>query len=584
MLFMKKRFPRLMAACAFAAFISASPYPEPSPKETLRESIVSKKLSAAGCSPNLALLQLDDPATTIPLLGGWGSYEMPVTATNDSARIYFQQGINMYYAFHIIEALASFDKATKIDPQFAMGYWGKALAYGPNINDEAYVATPEAWTAVTLANANKAACTAAEQALIAAMTVRYSPDTTQMRGHLNQLYANAMKKVYAQYRNNTDIAALYTDALMLLHPWDLYEKNGQPKAWTPEIVQNLETILQTTPGHPGAVHYYIHAVEASNHPEKALAAAGRLPGMMPGVSHVVHMPAHIYIRTGNYKMGEAVNEQAVKSYYDYLGKYAPVANNTPLYLIHNLHMQATCASMEGKFAAAQQLGIDTRNSLDSTWQDMPGFFGVYVQYLYMTPYLSLIRFGKWDEILLTATIPERHVYANLLWHYGRGLAYVRKHKAALAVNELRAMQQAVKHPQLSAPAPSYANPGINGAMIAIHILQGVMAEERNDLPTAIHFLQQAVEREDSMTYNEPRDWVHPARQYLGNALLKAKQYANAEKVFRQDLLQNPNNGWAYTGLSEALLQQGKKGESEEIKSLAAQAFADADMRVEHAVY
>ncbi len=303
----------------------------------------------------------------------------------------------------------------------------------------------------------------------------------------------------------------------------------KPKAWTPEIVQTLEAVLKTTPNHPGAVHYYIHAVEASDHPERALAAADRLPSLMPGVSHVVHMPAHIYIRTGNYKRGEAVNEQAIKSYYDYLGKYAPVMNNTPLYLIHNLHMQATCANMDGKFAVAQKLSLDTRNSFDSSWQSMPDFMGIFVQYIYMTPYLTLIRFGKWDDVLQTPEIPASHIYGNLLWHYGRGLAYARKHQFDNAEKELLAVQQDMTNSQMSAPAPAYANPGINGARVAERILQGVIAEEQNDLSVSINYLQEAVNREDSMIYDEPKDWVHPARQYLGTVLLKAKQYAARRK-------------------------------------------------------
>jgi tetratricopeptide (TPR) repeat protein len=581
---MKKPLPLLAAALAVAAFIYANITSGTFSKAAVQKALSYKKQYTLSCSPNLALLNFDDSTNSIPLLSGWGNYRVPVSATNDSARIYFEQGINMYYAFHIIEALASFEKATQFDSGFAMGYWGKALAYGPNINDYGYSASPDALIAVAKAAENKANCTAAEQALIEAMTVRYSADTTQTREHLNQLYAEAMQKVYQQNSNNPDIGVLYADALMLLHPWDFYDKNGKAKAWTPEIVQTLEAVLKTTPAHPGAAHYYIHAVEASNHPERALAVADKLPLLMPGVSHVVHMPAHIYIRTGNYKKGEAVNEQAIKSYYDYLGKYAPVVNNTPLYLIHNLHMQATCANMDGKFKTAQKLSMDTRNSFDSSWQDMPDFFGVFVQYIYMTPYLTSIRFGKWDDILQTPEIPASRVYGNLLWHYGRGLAYARKHQFDNAANELKAVQQAMTNSQLSAPAPPYANPGINGARVAEKILQGVIAEEQNNLGASITLLREAVNKEDAMVYDEPKDWVHPARQYLGNVLLKAKQYAAAEKTFKEDLYVNPNNGWSYTGLSQALIKGGKKNEAAAMQQKAATAFAETDVQITNAVF
>jgi len=298
---MKKLLPLLIAALVTAAFISAGLPSRTSSKEAIQKTLWYKKQYTLSCSPNLTLIDVDDSANVIPLLSGWGDYRMPVSETNDSARTYFEQGINMYYAFHIIEALASFEKAVQFDSSFAMGYWGKALAYGPNINDYGYAASPDALVAVAKANASKNNCTPIEQALIEAITVRYSADTTQAREHLNQLYADAMQKVYRQNTNNPDVGALYADALMLLHPWDFYNKAGKAKTWTPEIVQTLESILKTTPNHPGAAHYYIHAVEASDHPERALTAADKLPLLMPGVSHVVHMPAHIYIRTGNYK-------------------------------------------------------------------------------------------------------------------------------------------------------------------------------------------------------------------------------------------------------------------------------------------
>src|SRR6516164_4191717 len=213
---------------------------------------------------------------------------MPVTEIDDSANIYFQQGINMYYGFHIIEALASFDKSTKFDNNFAMGYWGKALSYGPNINDLGYAASPDALVAAQKAKGLSAACSQVEKALINAMMVRYSADTTQTREHLNQLYADAMKSVYQQFPESLDASTLYADALMLQHPWDLYDRYGKPKPWTPEIVNVLEGILAKDPQHPGAAHYYIHAVEASDHPEKALKVAAELPSLMPGVAHLVH--------------------------------------------------------------------------------------------------------------------------------------------------------------------------------------------------------------------------------------------------------------------------------------------------------
>ncbi|MEO5682728.1 MAG: tetratricopeptide repeat protein [Chitinophagaceae bacterium] len=536
-----------------------------------------KKKFTVSCAVNPGSFDPTDSANDIPLLSGWGKYKMEVTTSSDSADIYFQQGINMYYAFHIIEALASFSKSIQFDSSFAMGYWGMALAYGPNINDFGYTASPEALVAKEKAKALAGHCTAVERTLIAAMQVRYTADTMQTREILNQLYVIAMKTAQEQFAANTDMAVLYADALMQQHPWDLYNSKGKPKAWTPLIVTTIEKALALDPSHPGAAHYYIHAIEASDHPEKALAAADRLPGLMPGVSHVVHMPAHIYIRSGYYKKGVEVDELAVKGYYDYLRKYPPVASNAPLYLLHNLHMQATCANMDGRFADAMKASIDARNSFDSSWLSLPDYMGIFIQYFYMTPWLTQTRFGKWDEMLKEPAVSPGYVYANLLWHYGRGLAFARKHNFEQAQQALNAVQAGLKSGQLKAPAPSYANPGINGALVAEKILLGVIAEEQNQFREATLQLKAAVSLEDSMIYNEPRDWVHPARQYLGSVLLKDKKFEEAAEAFKADLKINPNNGWSLTGLATALAKQGKKKESQAIAKRAAKAFERTDM-------
>jgi tetratricopeptide (TPR) repeat protein len=551
---------------------------------TARQKVFAyKQRFTVACAANISAFNLDDSSNIIPLLDGWGNHRMPVTSSNDSAYIYFQQGINMYYGFHIIEALASFDKSTKFDNNFAMGYWGKALSYGPNINDLGYAASPDALTAAQKAKDLSATCSPVEKALIDAMMVRYSADTTQTREHLNQLYADAMKSVYQQFPESLDASTLYADALMLQHPWDLYDRYGKPKAWTPEIVNVLEGILAKDPQHPGAAHYYIHAVEASDHPEKALKVAAELPSLMPGVAHLVHMPAHIYIRTGHYEEGYHVNDLAVKSYENYLSKYPAVINNSPLYFIHNLHMQATCANMDGRYADAIRVSYDARNSFDTGFQSFPDFIGAFVQYVYMTPVLTQIRFGKWDDILKDTVIPSYHIYANLLWHYARGLAFARKHDFNNANTELKALQEDLKNDQLRAPA-NYGNPAINGARVAEKILTGEIAAEQNNLQQAIVFLNQAVQLEDSMIYNEPKDWVHPARQYLGTVLIKAGKYAEAANAFTEDEKLNPNNGWSYTGLAIALTKQGKNKEAASAEKLARKAFERSDVNITAAVF
>lgn len=572
----------ILAAGLMAAFFHTGI--APGSTDARKEALARVKQFRIRCSPLLTGFNPADSSNLIPLLSGWGNYHMKVTTANDSALIYFEQGINMYYSFHVIEALASFERAVQFDTSFAMGYWGKALAYGPNINDFGYSASPEALAAMNKAKMLAITSPAPEQALIEAMQLRYTADTTQSREKLNQLYATGMKKVHARFPANPDVAALYVDALMVQHPWDLYSKDYIPRPWTAEIVNTLERTLAKYPDHPGAAHYYIHAVEASQQPQKALVASRKLGRLMPGVAHIVHMPSHIFIRSGYYAEGEKVNQDAVKGYYGYLGKYGPVANSAPLYLIHNLHMQATCANMKGNYASSMKASVDCRNSFDTGFLSAPDYPGIFIQYVYMTPVLTGIRFGKWEDILSMPAVPSRYVYANFLQHYARGMAVARKHDFAAAAKQLDTVLQLMGEPQLKAPAPSYANPGIAGAEVATKILQGVIAEEKGELSASIANLKQGVILEDSMIYNEPKDWVHPARQYLGSVLLKAKKYQEAAMAFRQDLAINPNNGWSLTGLSQALSGMGQAAAAKETAVKAGKAFAGTDMRIAHAVF
>lgn len=525
---------------------------------------INKKQLAIGCRPDPSSIDFNDPDNSIPLLAGWGKYRMAVTHSNDSADIYFQQGINMYYGFHIIEAMASFEKAIRLDSAFAMAYWGKALAYGPNINDVGYAASPDAIAAIQKARSLCNNCTPVEKALINAMEVRYSLDSTAKREDLNQRYADAMKEVHQRFPTNADAAALYADALMVQHPWDLYDRSYNPKPWTPEIVRVLERLIKEFPENPGANHYYIHAIEGSKHPQKGLIVADRLGQYMPGVAHLVHMPSHIYIRSGNYKKGIEVNEAAVSGYQAYLSKYPAVSNGVFLYLMHNVHMKAACASMDGMYTKAMQYATETRNSVDTSYLNAGGYFGMYSQYMFMTPLFTQVRFGKWNEILNTAPIAESYVYARSMQRFARGLAYARLKQLDKASAELGRLKDSANSVQLQ-DHPVAFNPGIAAVEVAEKILQGVIAEEKGQLTDAIDFFNKAVDLEDGMLYNEPKDWVLPARHYLANALLKAKQYSAAEKVHKQDLLINPNNRWSLTGLKLALGKQGKSKEAASLK-------------------
>jgi len=260
-----------------------------------------------------------------------------------------------------------------------------------------------------------------------------------------------------------------------------------------------------------------------------------------------------------------------------------VSGNTPLYLVHNLHMQAACANMDGRYTDAMKASMDTRASFDSSWMSAPDFNGIFMQYVFMTPLLTQVRFGKWDEILQETPVASGYVYADVLSHYGRGIALARKGQPADAEKELFALRQDTADPQLKAPAPNYANPGINGARVAEKILEGVIAESRHHWQEAILSLQAAVKLEDVMIYDEPKDWQQPARQFLGAVLIQAGRYKEAEKTFREDLQIHPNNGWSYTGLATALAGQGRKKEAAAVEAKARQAFARSDLKITRAV-
>jgi hypothetical protein len=320
---------------------------------------------AAICVP---LYNEADTAVDIPALKGWGNYKWKISHASDSVQFYFNQGINMYYAFHDIEAIASFTKATRLGPDCAMAWYGKALALGPNINyPNGYRAPSGAYEAAVKSQQLSAQCTALEKDLINAIHQRYSADTTIDVNKLKAKYADAMKLVYQKHKTNPEAVTLYGDALLLLHPWDLYEHDFTPKRWTPQIRSIFEQALRLSPKHPGANHYYIHTMEGSATPELALKSANALDTMMQQVSHLTHMPSHIYIRTGDYRKGITNNDEAVKGYKSYLKVYTPVENDFPLYEAHNVHMKINCAQMAGNY----QIAMDASKSLQAS---IPPFY------------------------------------------------------------------------------------------------------------------------------------------------------------------------------------------------------------------
>ncbi len=542
-----------------------------------------KKKNVVRCSPDWNELKDWIEEFDIPPIPGAGNYKWKISTSNDSAQFYFNQGINMYYSFHIIESMASFKKAAKFDPDCGMLYWAQALAYGPNINDIGYASSPDALAASGRAIEFCNSCTEKETMLIRAQRSRYSADSSESREKLNQVYVDKMKDVYDKYPADADIAALYADALMLQHPWDLWKTDGTPKAWTPLIRDVLEKLLAKTPNHPGANHYYIHVMEPSPFAAKALPSADRLGKLTPGLSHTVHMPSHIYLRTGNYGKGVSVNEAAINSYKKIIPLYAPVTGADFLYSIHNLHMQTNHALLAGRSAYSVKSAIETVNSIPKDYLAAPGALGNAVQYIYMTPVLVDLRFGRWNELLNHPQPEPSQVYSNVLYHFGRGIALSHQQNFKDAAKELDLMREFMKDSSLNIPFTPFSA-AIEGAKVAEQLLLGVIHEQRKLYDGAIRHFRQADSIEVLMVYNEPRDWLLNPKHYLGNAYLNAGEWENAEKTFNKDMHNNNENGWALFGLYQALMGQKKKAEAGKVMERYKNAFRRADIKLIRPVF
>jgi tetratricopeptide (TPR) repeat protein len=541
------------------------------------------KKNVISCSPNWEQLQSWMDENEIPPIPGAGNYAWNVTTNNDSAQFYFNQGINMYYAFHIIEAMASFQKAARFDPGSAMMHWAKALAYGPNINDLGYTASPEALEAAGRAVELSANCSEKEKMLIRAQRARYSDDTSTSREQLNQVYADEMKKAYEAFPDDPDVAALYADALMLQHPWDLWNINGTPKPWTPAIREVLEKLLSHTPQHPGANHYYIHVMEASPDYALALPSADRLGSLTPGLSHTVHMPSHIYLRAGHYLKGTTVNEEAIGSYKKMIPLYEAVTGNVFLYVIHNLHMQTNNSILAARDAYSVKSAQETAESIPLDYLSGSGALANYIQYVYGTPVLVNVKFGHWEELLKMAKPDKQFIYSNVLYRFGRGMAFSGKMEIPAAKEELKILAELMTDSSLYLPFPPFST-AIEGVRVAHDLLAGTIALKEKRFNEAISLFDAAVSTEERMVYNEPRDWMLNSGQYLGNALFLAGRYEEARSAFIKDLERNNENPWSLYGLWKSLQGLGQTIEAGSVWARFKKASELSDIKFPVAVF
>ena len=565
-------------AALLTAFITL-PNAKTNDTETFYDANATKVKNTVSCTPDrAAITAMLEESDEINLLPGSGSYVWKIETKSDSAQLYFNQGINMYYGFHIIESIASLKKAAKFDDSNPMIWWAQALAYGPNINDVGYTASPEALSSTKKAVELSANATDVEKTLISAMNVRYTNDTTKTREGLNQDYVDAMKAAAEKFPDNTDVLALYADAMMLQHPWDLWTVDGVPKPWQPAIQTVLEKVIRSNPMHPGANHYYIHIVEASPAPEKALHSAEVLGKLTPGLSHMVHMPSHIYLRTGDFDKGIAINTDALNRFREYSTLFPASNGNVFIYYWHNLHMLANCAMLSGRYNEAMKSAEELTGALDTASLASPPPVGSFLYYMYMTPMLVNLRFEKWDNVLAAKEPEGKYIYANVLYHFGRGMAQAGKNNFDEAKKEAEKVKEIMQDDGLKIPMLPFS-PVSEGSSVAFETLNGYLALKQNDIKSAITHLEKASKTEWEMVYTEPRDWMLNPYQYLGNAYLADKNYKKAEEAFRKDLSRNAKNVWSLNGLEKSLRQQGRKKEAKEVKNELKKAAAKADVAI-----
>lgn len=512
------------------------------------------------------------------LLEGLGDYSMPVSSGHPDVQRWFDQGLALTYGFNHDAAERSFLKAAELDPDCAMCWWGAALVLGPHVNaamDPA--AAPKAWDRLQRARAAAKQAGEQERAWIEALAARYAEQPPEDRRPLDEAYAAAMGELAARYPDDDDVAAMHAEAMMDLQPWDYWDAAGQAKGHTAQVVATLEQVLARNPDHAGALHLYIHAVEASPDPSKGVAAADRLRELVPGSGHLVHMPAHIYARVGRFHDAVLANQKAIASDDAYLAICKPGPGVYPLgYVPHNHHFLWFAATMEGASAVALEAARTTgEKTSDPELMRTPGFEAM--QNFASTPLLANVRFGRWDAVAAMPKPADDLQYMQALWHYGQGMAAVAQGRLDDARGHHQALAKAAADPAIEKMMSWDRYSLIDGVKIAERFVAAELARADHDYPAAIAALEQAVAIEDTLLYDEPPAWHWPVRQALGAMLLAAGRPADAEQAYREELKRNPENGWSLHGLARALHAQGRKAEAAEADARFAAAWANADV-------
>src|SRR6266704_4419198 len=506
-----------------------------------------------------------------PRLQKLGTHVFPVSTKNRQAQLFMNQGLNLSYAFNHAEAGRAYREAERLDPNLAIAYWGEALALGPNINAPMDPASePKALEAIQKAIALKAKASPREQALIDALVQRYSGRAEDRKAR-DRAYADAMREVHLRFPEDQDIAMLYVESVMDLRPWGYWTRDGTPYERTAEIVALTEQIIARNPQHPGALHLYIHLMEAYA-PFKAEAAADRLQTLMPAAGHMVHMPAHIYQRVGRYADAARSNELAIAADEDYISQCRAQGLYPMAYYPHNLHFLWFASTAEGKSKLAIEAARKAASQVDDeTLKAVPLLAGFRV-----VPYYALTRFGKWDEMLREPEPPATSAYLRGMWHYARGTAFLGKGQTNEAEQEFAKLNQLMADRSLDQPLFS-PNTGRMVLSIAREVLAGEISAAKKNYDAAVAHLERAVRLEDALVYTEPAEFHYPPRHALGAVLLEANRPAEAETVYWEDLKRNRENGCAVFGLMQALKAEGKNDDAALVEARFKKTWARADI-------
>jgi tetratricopeptide (TPR) repeat protein len=514
-------------------------------------------------------------ASAVCAANGFGKVHHPVKTSNPQAQRLFEQAMALDYGFNHNQAEQCFREAARLDPQMPMAYWGIALVLGTNYN----LPVDDAREKLAYENVQKALALSAnaprnERDYIQALAKRYTSEPHPDYDRLEAAYHDAMREVYQSYPEDLDAATLFAESGMNLHPWQLYDRAGQPAPGTDEIVAVLESVLKRDPNHVGANHFYIHAVEASTHPEAALASAQRLASLAPASGHLVHMPSHIYIRTGDHESGEKTNVAAVRVDDAYFAVAHPQGVYPLMYYTHNLHFIAAENAFMGNYAVSLQAAQRAQDHVAPSIKEM-GMLDPF----YSLPLQIMVRFHRWNDVMAVPQPEPSQPVTTVAWHYARALAAANTSKLDLAQSELAALR---------ATAPAMAKIPINTQgphnsevipQMMSEIVEARLANAQHQTGAAIDHLQKAVSLEDTLDYAEPPDWLAPTRESLGAALLQAGKAAQAEAIFREDLKRNPRNPRSLFGLAEALKAEGKTTEAATVRQQFQRAWSKADTKL-----